>query len=242
VTNPRVHPLTNLLILNILETSDRSDTQMKVNTIMVLTEGEKISSRGRAIILQSALRLFSGRGYDGTSIDDIRQAAGFKSKASLYTHFKSKEEIAAALLRDILEEEDRVEMQAYAAARPEPLHQLVAMGRAFIEWGLSHPQEYAFCFLRVQLETLIQGKPAIYMEERPQSSDLILLNLIHELRRDYPVRHIADAALLSMIMSLVGRAVIDQAAFGTISLETRTQQIIEVCMSVLFTEPVSLPI
>ena len=215
---------------------------MKVNTIMILTERDKNSSRSRALILQSALQLFSGRGYDGTSIDDIRQAAGFKSKASLYTHFKSKEEIAVALLKDILEEEDRVEMQAYAAAKPEPLHQLVAMGRAFIEWGLSHPQEYAFCFLRVHLETLIQGKPAIYMRKHPQSSDLVLLNLIHELRREYPVRQIADAALLSMIMSLVSRAVIDQAAFGAISLEIRIQQIIEVCVSILFTKSVSLPI
>src|SRR5258708_27968263 len=108
--------------------------RLKVNTIIALAESKKNSSHGRALILQSALQLFSGRGYDGTSIDDIRQAAGFKSKASLYTHFKSKEEIASALLKDILEEEDRVVMQAYAAAKPEPLHQLVAMGRAFITW------------------------------------------------------------------------------------------------------------
>ena len=215
---------------------------MKVNKPMILTENEKSSSRGRALILQSALQLFSGRGYDGTSIDDIRLTAGFKSKASLYTHFKSKEEIASALLKDILEEEDRVEMQAYATAKPEPLHQLVAMGKAFIEWGLSHPQEYAFCFLRVQLETLIQGKSVTYMRESPQSSDLVLLNLIHALRRDYPVRQIADAALLSMIMSLVSRAVIDQSAFGAISLETRAQQIIEVSVSILFTEPVPIPV
>jgi AcrR family transcriptional regulator len=208
---------------------------------MVLAESEKNSSRSRATILQSALQLFSGRGYDGTSIDDIRQAAGFKSKASLYTHFKSKEEIASALLQAILEEEDRVVMQAYAAAKPEPLHQLVAMGKAFIEWGLSHPQEYSFCFLRVQLEMLIQGKYAASMGGRPQSSDLILLNLIHELRRDYPVRQIADAALLSMIMGLVSRVAIDQTAFGTISLETKAQQIIEVCVTILFTEPVPLP-
>jgi AcrR family transcriptional regulator len=208
---------------------------------MVLAESEKNSSRSRTIILQSALQLFSGRGYDGTSIDDIRQAAGFKSKASLYTHFKSKEEIASALLKDILEEEDRAVMQAYATTKPEPLHQLVAMGRAFIEWGLSHPQEYAFCFLRVQLETLIQGKSATSMGERPQSSDLVLLNLIHELRKEYPVRQIADAALLSMIMGLISRVAIDQTAFGAISLEAKVQQTIEVCVTILFTEPVSLP-
>jgi AcrR family transcriptional regulator len=192
--------------------------------------------------LQAALQLFSERGYDGTSIDDIRQAAGFKSKASLYTHFKSKEEIASALLKEILEEADRMLVQAYAAARPEPLHQFVAITKASIEWGLSHPQKHAFCFVRMQLETLIQGKPATALGERPQASDLLSLNLLQELRRAYPVRRIADAALLSMITSLVSRAMIDQAAFGAISLQTRVQQIIEVCMSVLFTEPVSLPL
>jgi AcrR family transcriptional regulator len=215
---------------------------VKVNTNMAQSESEKNSSRGRALILQSALQLFSERGYDGTSIDDIRQAAGFRSKASLYTHFKSKEEVASALLKDILEEENRVLMQAYIAARPQSLHQFVAMGKAFIEWGLSHPQEYAFCFLRVQLEALIQGKPAASMVEGPPASELLLLNLIHELRKDYPVRQIADAALLGMIRSLISRAVIDQTAFGVISQETRVQQIIDVCVSVLFTEPVPLPL
>ncbi|HEY3993213.1 MAG TPA: TetR/AcrR family transcriptional regulator [Ktedonobacteraceae bacterium] len=218
---------------------------------MALSESEKKSSRGRSLILQSALQLFSERGYDSTSIDDIRQAAGFKSKASLYTHFKSKEEIASALLKDIMEEEDRMLMEAYAAAKPQPLHQLVAMGKALIEWGLSHPQEYAFCFVRVQQEMLIQGQPATSIvrslrsdsaEDRLQASDLLWLNLIHELRRDYPVRQIADAALLSMIMSLISRTMIDRTAFGAISLESRVQQIREVCVSVLFTEPVPFPI
>lgn len=215
---------------------------MKVSIIMVLVENEKNSSRGRTLILQSALQLFSKRGYDATSIDDIRQVAGFKSKASLYTHFKSKEDITSALLEDILEEENRVVMQAYAAAKPEPLHQLVAMGKTFIEWGLHHPQKYAFCFLRMRQETLIQGKVATAMEQHPQSSDIILLNLIHELRRDYAVREIADAALLSMMISLVSWAVIDRTAFGAISVETKVQQIIEVCAGILFAEPMPLPV
>jgi AcrR family transcriptional regulator len=125
-------------------------------------------------------------------------AAGFKSKASLYTHFKSKEEVAPALLQDILKEEDRVVMQAYHAAYPAPLHQLVTASQAFITWGISHPQEYAFCFLRVQQERLIQGKAPSYGEEQAQSSDFIMLNLLHELRKEYPVRQMPDFALLSI--------------------------------------------
>ncbi|GHO99764.1 hypothetical protein KSF_098120 [Reticulibacter mediterranei] len=214
---------------------------MKVNRGMVLIEGEKHSLRGRALILQAALQLFSERGYDGTSIDDIRRAAGFKSKASLYTHFKSKEEIASALLQDILEEENRVLMEAYAAAKAEPLSQLFAMGRAYIEWVLNNPEKYAFCFLRAQTEELIQGKPASSIGERPPTSELLLLDLIHDLRREYPVRQIADAALLGMMMSVSSRVLLDQTVFGPISKDTRVQQIMDVGMSVLFTEPVSLP-
>ncbi|QBD79653.1 TetR/AcrR family transcriptional regulator [Ktedonosporobacter rubrisoli] len=208
---------------------------------MTPIEGEKNSASGRALILRSALQLFSERGYDGTSIDDIRQAAGFKSKASLYTHFKSKEEVSSAILQEIQEEEDRVLMQAYATARPEPLAQFAAMGRAYVAWSLSHRQEYTFCFVRAQMETLIQGKPDLSTQTGALASDQLLLKLVQELRKDYPVRAIADTALLSMIRSLIGRAVIDQEAFGAIGLEARAQQLIEVCMSVLFSEDVVLP-
>jgi AcrR family transcriptional regulator len=208
---------------------------------MISTTSEKKTTHGRDGILQAALQLFSTRGYDGTSIDDIRQTAGFKSKASLYTYFKSKEEIASALLQDILEEEDRVIMQEYHTAKPEPLSQFLAIGKSFIAWSLSHPQESSFCFLRVQQEALIQGKLA-YMGERPLSSDLIMLKLIHELRQNYPVRPIADAALLTMIVGMVSRAAIDQAAFATANQGTIVQQIIETCYGMLFYEPVSIPV
>jgi AcrR family transcriptional regulator len=208
---------------------------------MCPTAHERNASHGRDSVLRAALQLFSMRGYDGTSIDDIRQAAGFKSKASLYTHFKSKEEIAAALLQDIIEKEDRVVMQAYHAAEPEPLAQFLAIGKVFITWSLSHPQESSFCFLRVQQEALIQGKLA-YMGERPLSLDLVLLQLIQELRQHYPVRPIADTALLTMIVSVVIRAAIDQAAFGITDQTAIMQQIIEVCVGMLFYEPVSIPV
>jgi AcrR family transcriptional regulator len=50
-------------------------------------------------ILNQAMRIFLEKGYHGTSIDDITQAAGV-TKGALYWHFKSKEE----LLRRIVEE------------------------------------------------------------------------------------------------------------------------------------------
>ncbi len=192
----------------------------------------------RALILQVALALFTQNGYEGTSIDDIRQAAGFRSKASLYTHFKSKEEVANALLDSILSQEEEVVIKAYEAAEPEPLYRFLAMGRAFIEWGLTHKQEYAFCFLRVQQELLMRGQQE---SEQLQHSPGILLGLLAQMRSHYPVRAIADTALLSMMIGLISRAVIDQNSFGQIALREKVDQIIEMCMGVLFTEQVPVP-
>jgi AcrR family transcriptional regulator len=53
---------------------------------------------GRAVILDTAARLFSQRGYKGVSIRDIAQACGL-TNAALYYHFKNKEDLYLAVLR-----------------------------------------------------------------------------------------------------------------------------------------------
>jgi AcrR family transcriptional regulator len=51
----------------------------------------------RAAILDSALAVFGERGYHASSIDDIARAGG-TSKALIYEHFDSKQELYAELL------------------------------------------------------------------------------------------------------------------------------------------------
>jgi len=48
-------------------------------------------------ILEVAMRLFTEQGYDGTSLREIADELGF-TKAALYYHFQSKEEILLAIL------------------------------------------------------------------------------------------------------------------------------------------------
>jgi AcrR family transcriptional regulator len=112
----------------------------------------------RDLILQAALQLFSRQGYDGTSIDDIRRTAGFKSKASLYTHFTSKEEVARALFLQIQGNQQEFIKRAVLHASDDPLLRLVVVARAFIAWGMLYPQEYAFVFLRIQQDILVRGE------------------------------------------------------------------------------------
>lgn len=52
----------------------------------------------RALLIDGALKLFSTRGYDHATIDDISQEAGY-SKGAYYFHFSTKEDILLELLR-----------------------------------------------------------------------------------------------------------------------------------------------
>ena len=65
---------------------------------------EKTSTK--QAILEAALELFSVQGYEATSISQIADAVGIR-KASMYSHFDSKQEILDALVQEVLEEYDK---------------------------------------------------------------------------------------------------------------------------------------
>jgi AcrR family transcriptional regulator len=55
------------------------------------------SEETRAKIMEAAIKLFSNRGYNKASVDDICKEAGI-SKGAFYHHFKSKQALFLALL------------------------------------------------------------------------------------------------------------------------------------------------
>jgi len=57
-------------------------------------------------ILNAALDLFSTQGYEATSMLQIAESVGIK-KASLYSHFESKQEILDLLVKSILEKYEK---------------------------------------------------------------------------------------------------------------------------------------
>jgi AcrR family transcriptional regulator len=71
----------------------------------------------RLRILAVSVELFSDRGYAGTSVRDIAEAMGM-TKASLYYHFRSKEEILEAVTEPIRSE--MAELVAWSATTPPP--------------------------------------------------------------------------------------------------------------------------
>jgi AcrR family transcriptional regulator len=104
--------------------------------------------RRRPLVLDAAFRLFLQRGYEGTSMAAIADAAGI-TKPVVYDCYRSKEELFEALLR---REEARVlgEIQASlpddaGVEDPEPL--LVEGLTAFLRAVAASPDAYRIVFL-----------------------------------------------------------------------------------------------
>jgi AcrR family transcriptional regulator len=73
----------------------------------------------RRRILAVALEMFSTHGYAGTSMRDISESMGM-TKAALYYHFESKEQILDAVTEPIRAEMDRMLDEATGPAPPTP--------------------------------------------------------------------------------------------------------------------------
>src|SRR5215470_17519047 len=69
----------------------------------------------RARIQQIAVELFTEHGYEGTSLREIAERLGV-TKAALYYHFKSKEDIVLSLVEDYQAQMDA--LVAWAGSQP----------------------------------------------------------------------------------------------------------------------------
>jgi len=89
----------------------------------------------RDTILDVAQELFTEQGYERTSLREIAERVGV-TKAALYYHFASKEELIRALLEPMAE----MELE-FVQDMPEAptLEEWADMLDRFIEWMLEHP-------------------------------------------------------------------------------------------------------
>jgi AcrR family transcriptional regulator len=106
----------------------------------------------RERILDSAYELFSRRGIRSVGVDEVTSRAAV-AKATLYRHFRSKDELVLAFLRqrEQLWTKDWVETGARRRGET-PEEQLLAVFDLFDEWF--HKDDFEGCsFINVLLET-----------------------------------------------------------------------------------------
>jgi len=81
------------------------------------------SEETRAKITEAAIKLFSTRGFNAASVDDICQEAGI-SKGAFYHHFESKQALFLALLDGWLQTIDRAIEVSRDKTAPETFMQM----------------------------------------------------------------------------------------------------------------------
>ena len=113
----------------------------------------RIQRKNRELILSAALQEFSARGFAGTTIDQIADAAGL-SKPNVLYYFASKDTIHVALLQAALEMwlAPLREIQADGDAAD----QLLAYARRKLEMSRDYPQES-----RLFANEILQGAPRL---------------------------------------------------------------------------------
>jgi TetR/AcrR family transcriptional regulator, regulator of autoinduction and epiphytic fitness len=137
------------------------------NVIKVSFKEQMLQAREDAII-QSVNRLLADKGFEGMTVDEVAADVGI-AKASLYRHFPSKEDLAAAAMVFVMKRAQTFLSTLPASA--QPLHNL----RAAVRWMMSLKLAGEMPSLPSQNSslraTLIANKD--YMDGLVQASDIL---------------------------------------------------------------------
>jgi TetR/AcrR family transcriptional regulator, cholesterol catabolism regulator len=182
-------------------------------------------SNRREELLRVSARLFREKGFDGTTIRDISGAAGMHSGSPFY-HFKTKQDILAAVMEQGLTEGLRRIEEALAAPTPE--QRFVRMIRAQLGTILEEGNDFVPVLLydwRSLTET--NRRRIVALKDR---YDALWQQVIDELQR---AGHIAGDAQLTRLLVLGavnwtgtwfrpgGRLTLDEVAEGAARLFLR---------------------
>jgi AcrR family transcriptional regulator len=105
---------------------------------------ERQKSELRSAILAAARRIFAEEGADALTMRRIADAVEY-SPGTLYLYFANREEIALVLVREGFEKL----LAAFAPALTiaDPVERFGALGRAYVDFGLTDPQTYKLIFM-----------------------------------------------------------------------------------------------
>ncbi|MBV8979441.1 MAG: TetR/AcrR family transcriptional regulator [Acidimicrobiia bacterium] len=112
-------------------------------------EGELLHSE----ILDAAERLLIETGSEeAVSIRRIAEAVGV-TPPSIYLHFADKDELLLAVCERQFGELHRV-MEEAVVGVDDPVEQLYRRGKAYVRFGLDHPEQYRILFMRAADHTM----------------------------------------------------------------------------------------
>lgn len=119
--------------------------------------GTDVEDKTRERLKRVALELFSEKGYSGTSMREIAQRLGV-TKAALYYHFPSKEDIVRTLISDYTDAIDGLVAWAAGDEHPEPAEMLTRWAELVRTQGVDvirfvHANQHVFHELKIDKNT-----------------------------------------------------------------------------------------
>lgn len=100
----------------------------------------------RRTILDAATELFLERGFEEFSLRQVAEEIGY-SPTTIYHHFTDKDELLFTVAMEGMSRFGEA-LQAAYHSEGEPLARFGAIGRAYLEFGLTHPLHYRLMFMQ----------------------------------------------------------------------------------------------
>ena len=100
----------------------------------------------REVILQAAGEVFLERGYEHFSMRQVAERIGY-SATTIYHHFENKDDLLFAVVEQGFEH-FAAQLAAAAESTEDPRERIVAIGRAYVRFGLNNPMPYEMMFMR----------------------------------------------------------------------------------------------
>lgn len=100
----------------------------------------------RAAILAAAQTEFDGHGYENFSLRRVAERIGY-SPTTIYLYFRNKDELLLETVKSGFAAFD-LAIQNAAQTSDQPLRQLEALGRAYLEFGIDNPTLYRLMFMQ----------------------------------------------------------------------------------------------
>ena len=97
-------------------------------------------------ILEAATTLFEQRGYDGFSLRQVAEGIGYTA-TTIYLYFKDKDELLLAVCTEGFAGFGAA-LEAASKRITDPQLRIREIGRAYINFGLSHPVHYRVMFMQ----------------------------------------------------------------------------------------------
>lgn len=134
-----------------------------------------MKSETRNLIIKTASDLFYKKGYNLTGINEIIAEAGI-AKATLYSHFRSKEDLCIAYL-ELRDQELMIDIKSFCESKPKGDKQLLAVLKYLIPFFESDNFQGCWC-IRTVAEIPRENEK---IRKQIRSNKQLLLNYIIEL-------------------------------------------------------------